>query len=211
MAGALTLIHTADVHCDSFNALRDQIAPGVTINHLVRSDWLAVAQGGITPFLAKEISDAVAEVDGTVICTCTTIGPVAESAGAIRIDRPMMHAAAKAEGPVMMAYCLDSTRAPSLALLQSEMEKAGNTAPVLPLSLCHLWPLFEARQTDAFAAGVALAIRAALTDHAAEGVEPGAVVLAQASMAGAGALLTDLPCAVLSSPELALKAGLAGR
>lgn len=205
MPKPLTLIHTAAVHSITFDALRNRIAPGTELHHQVRSSWLTEAQNGISPFLASEISKAVAEIDGTVICTCTTIGPVAEAAGAIRIDRPMMQAAAATSGPMLMAYCLDSTREHSLSLLQSELENAGNTSPVLPLSLSHLWPLFEAGEAAAFAAGIAKAIRAA----AQEMPGTGCVVLAQASMAGAAPLLADLPFPVLASPELALRAGLA--
>ena len=205
MPDALTLIHTASVHSDTFNALRDRIAPGTELRHVVRSDWLASAQSGITPFLAQEIKDAIAEFGDAVMCTCTTIGPVAEAAGALRIDRPLMQAAAAQGAPVLMAYCLESTRAPSLALLEEEMSAAGNASLVHMLPLLEHWRLFEAGQSAEFAAAIAKSICKA----AIEIPDLGCIVLAQASMVGAAPLLSDLPIPVLSSPELALRAGLA--
>ncbi len=201
----LNLFHTAQVHCATFDALRDRIAPDVRLIHHVQPGWLASAQNGISPDLAIEISKAVTEAGEPAICTCTTIGPVAEAAGAIRIDEPMMQVAAQTTGSVLMAYCLESTRGPSLTLLQSALDAAGNTSLVHSLPMTKLWPLFEAGKTGQFASGIAKAVREALRDIA----DPGCVVLAQASMAGAALLLADEPCPVLASPELALRAGLA--
>jgi hypothetical protein len=202
---ALTLVHTAEVHCATFEALRDRIAPGAKLVQQVREDWLARARaGGISDALAEEISTAVAAAPGRVICSCTTIGAVAEAAGALRIDRPMMAEAARIGGRVLMVYCLDSTRDASLALLEEEIARAGAPAQIAPLFLGAFWPLFEAGETQAFVACIAAAVRDAIA------MEPATcVVLAQASMAGAAALLADLGVPVLTSPEMALRAGLA--
>ena len=199
----LTLLHTAQVHCATFDALRDRIAPGVEINHVVRRDFLERAQDGISPELSTEIAKVIAAASDTVICTCTTIGPTAAAAGAIRVDQPMMQAAADAGGPVVMAYCLDSTLKPSLELLTSAMQTAGNRSEIILLHLLDLWPLFEAGNGDAFARAIADAIRRANIPAKAT------IVLAQASMTGAAALLADLGVPVLSSPELAFCSALA--
>ncbi|WP_300549921.1 hypothetical protein [Roseovarius sp.] len=201
----LTLLHTAEVHRAAFDGLRDRIAPGVHLDHIVRPDFLERACNGIDPALAEEIAAAITAAPGPVICTCTTIGPVAACAGAIRVDAPMMQAAAWTRGAVLMVYCLDSTRAPSLGLLQDAMREAGHSGPVIPLSLTNLWPLFAEGQTKDFADALARAIR----QKAAQIPDLGAIVLAQVSMAGAAGLLGDLDLAVLSSPDLALRAGLA--
>ncbi|WP_306419486.1 hypothetical protein [Parasedimentitalea maritima] len=110
----LTLFHTAHVHVDTFNTL----APDAELDHTVREDWLARAQDGIDEVLATEIASAIQAADGPVLCSCTTIGEVAEAAGATRIDWPMMQESAKIGGPVLMVYCLDSTAEPSEALLR---------------------------------------------------------------------------------------------
>ena len=64
--------------------------------------------------------------------------------------------------------------------------------------------LFEAGETEAFAAVIAGEVRKVIES----GREIGCVVLAQVSMAGAAELLGDLGVPVLASPELALRAGL---
>ena len=68
----LTLFHTAQVHCVTFDTLRDRIAPEVELIHHVRTDWLAQAQTGISPSLQSEIMQVVSSADGKVICTCST-------------------------------------------------------------------------------------------------------------------------------------------
>lgn len=200
----LTLLHTAQVHSATFDALRDQIAPGQALHHIVREDLLLRAQTGIDDALSAEISALISSADGTVVCTCTTLGPVAAQAGAIRIDQPMMQAAAATPGGVLMAYCLNSTLGPSLDLLEDELRRTGTPAKVHPLPLTALWPLFEAGEAEAFAIGIAAEIR----DVVSAMPDLGSVVLAQASMAGAAALLQDLNIPVFCSPEMALRAAL---
>ena len=86
----LRLLHTAKVHRATFDALRDQLAPGLVLEHDLRTDWLKRAQDGISPELAGEIERCVRAYDTPVLCTCTTLGSVAEAAGAVRIDAPMI-------------------------------------------------------------------------------------------------------------------------
>ncbi|WP_120499710.1 hypothetical protein [Roseovarius sp. EL26] len=202
---ALTFIHTAEVHCATFNALRDQISPDTEVLHIVRPDWLARAQTGIAAELAQEITEEIRLIEGVVICTCTTIGTAAEEAGAIRVDWPMMQAAAATGGPILFAFCLDSTYQPSLALLDKALEEAGSPTKVHTMSLGQYWPLFEAGQVDAFAAVIASEIRGMVEFKR----EMACVVLAQASMAVTVSLLSDLSIPVFSSPEFAFRAGLA--
>ncbi|MFN3210495.1 MAG: hypothetical protein ACE369_16120 [Roseovarius sp.] len=197
-----TLLHTAEVHRRRFDSLRDRISPGAELRHVVRPRWLMRAQEGAAAALEDEIASVVARASGPVLCTCTTLGPIAESAGAMRIDWPMMRVAARAQGPVLMAFCLESTFAPSLALLERALAEEGAPQKVYPLPLPQYWPLFEAGQEEAFAAVIAGEVRQAV---AAQG-DVASVVLAQASMADAAARLDDLGVPVLSSPELALRA-----
>ncbi len=201
----VTLLHTAEAHCATFEALRDRIAPGAPLVQVVRADWLARAQHGMTPALEAEIAEAVGRAKGPVICTCTTIGPAAEAAGAIRVDWPMMREAARIGGPILMTYALESTWTPSLGLLERALAEAGHSATVHPMPLARYWPLFVAGEGQAFATVIAGEIRQVVRG----GRDLGCVVLAQVSMAGAAPLLADLNVPVLASPELALRAGLA--
>lgn len=196
----LTLLHTAAVHVGTFDALRDRIAPGAVLHHVVEEGWLAEARvQGVSPELEARLASVISAADGPVICTCTTLGPAAARQGAVRIDAPMMQAAAAVGGAVVMAYALESTLAPSRDLFLA----SGGTGGLRELDLTAHWPLFESGRTEEFHQAVADRIRA---DHAAQGGD--VVILAQASMAGAADLLTDLGVPVLGSPEMALRAAL---
>lgn len=203
----LTLLHTAEAHCAAFDDLAARIAPGTRLRHVVRPDWLSRAQAGDAS-LQGEIGQAVRDAPGAVMCTCTTLGPLAEGLGILRVDAPMVTKAAQiaadAQGDIVLAYCVDSTLAPSAALLDAALERADHKARVHALSLVQFWPLFEAGQMPPFHAVIASAIRENLS------AAPGSacIVLAQASMAGAAPLLAGLGTPVLASPELALRAAL---
>lgn len=190
-----SLFHTAEIHAQTFDAL----CPDVDLHHVVRPDWLQRAQGGIDPDLKAEIQGTIRATPGPVLCSCTTLGEVAEEVGAVRIDWPMMQEAARLGGPVLLAYCLASTAAPSEALLRRAF--GGEDPEVCHLLLDQHWPLFEAGKSQDFAA--------ALADSIQEAVQAGGyacVVLAQASMAGAADELRDISTVpVLASPALAAK------
>ncbi|HKK86702.1 MAG TPA: hypothetical protein VJ942_14390 [Roseovarius sp.] len=199
----LTLIHTAKVHEATFDALRDRLSPGADLVHMTRPDWLTRTRAG-DDSVSQELAQAIAEAPGITICTCTTLGETAEALGALRIDWPMMQAAAKTDGAIMLAYALDSTYEPSLALLDRALEATGTRHKVHPLPLTQYWPLFEAGETEAFTSVVAGEIRqAAMTLP-----KLSCVVLAQASMAPAAERLVDMRVPVFASPEMALRAAL---
>lgn len=200
----ITLLHTSPAHVPTFEALAVRIAPGTDLEQIVREDWLKRArEHGLRQGIRREIADVINESQGTVICTCTTIGPAAEEAGAIRIDAPMMEKAARIGGPILMAYALQSTAKPSLELLEEALERQGTSQVVRPLFLGEFWPLFEAGEHEAFTACIAGAIR-----NAAEADRYSCIIIAQGSMTGAGELLSDLDIPVLTSPELALRTAL---
>ena len=131
----LILLHTSPVHRPTFDALRDQIAPDIALCHLVRKNYLSRAQSGVDASLTAEITQTIQDCDGPVLCTCTTIGAVAQAAGALRIDQPMMQMAAKATGSILMVYCLESTWEPSLALLNEALKHEDSPQQVYRLFL----------------------------------------------------------------------------
>lgn len=195
------LLHTAQVHVATFDRLRDEIAPGLTLRHVVRPGWLTEARQGQTEGLDARIAALAAEAQAagqSFLCSCTTLGPLVERQGGLRIDRPMMQAAARIGGRILLAHALDSTRGPSLDLLRS---LADARSQIRALAIPGAWPLFEAGETARFHAYLAGAIRA---DLAARGAD--VVVLAQASMAGAAPLLEDLGLPVLTAPRQAMLA-----
>ncbi|EBA16777.1 hypothetical protein RSK20926_03194 [Roseobacter sp. SK209-2-6] len=194
----LTLFHTAEVHVTTFAAL----APSADLQQVVRSDWLERAQQGIPPELEQEITAAIQATSGPVLCTCTTLGEVAEKAGATRLDWPMMQEAARIGGPVLMAYCLDSTAAPSTVLLRRAFTDLDKEPELRSLPLTGLWGHFTEGDNKRFEAEIATWISTSLKMLP----DTSCVVLAQASMAGAAEILqrqTAIP--ILASPAIAMK------
>jgi hypothetical protein len=194
-----TLFHTSATHILRFDTIRDRLAPDIQLNHVVRTDWLDRARGGIDKRLRTEIMDAVGTARGPVLCSCSTIGGIAAEAGAIRIDQPMMQAAADIGGRILVAYCLMSTATPTLELLYECLD--GRAADIHSLPLPHLWALFESGDTEAFEQSIA----AEVDVWAGKNGTPDVVVLAQASMSGAQEFAT-VDCPILTSPETAFRA-----
>ncbi|MFD5448038.1 aspartate/glutamate racemase family protein [Streptomyces sp. NPDC127100] len=204
----LTLLHTSPVHVPVFDALRDEAHPGLELRHHVDAGLLDRARregpDAVRADVLAALRQAVAGGARAVLCTCSTIGGVAEetAGGAgvpvLRVDRPMAAAAVAAGPRVVVLAALQSTLAPTRALLVEEAERAGRPVEVRTRLVDGAWPCFEAGDTDRYARMVAAA---------ADGIgDADAIVLAQASMAPAGRFTTTrVP--VLASPRPGLAAG----
>ena len=192
---ALTLFHTADVHIARFDAIRDRIAPHVELCHINRPDWLSRARQGDATVDAECLTAFA--IAGPALCSCTTLGPLADQAGIVRIDRPMMQQAAETAGNILLAYCVDSTAEASRALLN---ECIGNRpVRVTTLPILEAWPLFEGGDNAGYAAKIAHRIREHAAGH-------DCILLGQASMDVAAPLLADLP--IMTPAETAFIAAL---
>ncbi|MFF7855178.1 aspartate/glutamate racemase family protein [Streptomyces sp. NPDC007904] len=204
----LALLHTSPVHVPVFDALRDEAHPGLRLLHLVDEDLLRRARLAGPAAVAGDVRARVREaVDGgarAVLCTCSTIGGVAEAAAAgagvpvLRVDRPMAGAAVAAGRRVTVLAALESTLRPTAALIEEEARRAGRPAQVRTVLVEGAWARFEAGDTDGYVRRVA--------DAADAVADADAIVLAQASMAPAGRLTTTT-VPVLSSPRPGLAAG----
>jgi len=199
-------LHTAEAHVPAFRELLAQADPAARDVHVVDAALLREARdpsadlsGRIGHHLAG-LTRAGAEV---IVCTCSTIGAgaelLADRAGVpvLRADRPMAEAAVAAGRRIAVLYAVASTREPTLALLR----EAGPAADLRPVSCVDTWVLFERGDLEAYARAIASRAREAA---AASDV----VVLAQASMAPAAALLTGLTVPVLTSPRTAVERAL---
>ncbi|GAB2920407.1 aspartate/glutamate racemase family protein [Streptomyces heilongjiangensis] len=205
MGGVLALLHTSPLHVPVFDALRDEAHPDLELRHFVAEDLLTRAGTDGPASVAGEVrallDAAVAEGAAAVLCTCSSIGAVAEATDVgvpvLRVDRPMA-AAAVAAGPriaVLATVC--STLAPTVALIE---EEATGPVDVHTLLLDDAWDLFLAGDTEGYARAVAAAA------DRVTGAD--AIVLAQASMTPARRwTTTTIP--VLSSPRPGLAAGAA--
>ncbi|MFF7340990.1 aspartate/glutamate racemase family protein [Streptomyces sp. NPDC008163] len=206
----LALLHTSPVHVPAFDALRDADHPGTPLRHVVREELLTTAAALGPEAVADEVeavvADLVAEGADAVLCTCSTIGAVAEAAGVaagvpvLRVDRPMAAAAVRA-GRITVLAALASTLEPTRALLTEEAAGAGLPgADVRTVLVDGAWDRFTAGDNDGF-----LDLVAASADEVRDA---DVIVLAQGSMAGAAErTTTGIP--VLSSPRPGLAAAVA--
>lgn len=202
MAKPLTLFHTSPVHVRRFDQIKARIAPDQPVDHVVRPDWLDRARAeGITPELEQEIGAAIVAAR-FALCSCTTLGTVAETAGATRIDRAMMEDAAALGGEICLVYCVESTAQTSLDLLTESL--AGSASDVRSLYLGDAWNAFEAGDEAQFAREIAQGVQTHLVAHP----QTRTVILAQASMDVAVPLLEGIGVTVLSPAESALRRAL---
>jgi hypothetical protein len=195
---SLGFLHTSPVHVPTFRALVAELAPeGTSQRHLVDEELLDLARAG-APY-EEQLGRRLAELAGcdVVLVTCSSIGGAAERLmpKAVRVDRPMAEAAARYQR-VGVAYTVDSTLAPT-----SELLTEAGVAELVEIGCQRAWRHFEYGDLPAYHAAVADQVRAV-----AGRVD--AVVLAQASMDPAVALLADLSVPVLTSPLLAVRRAL---
>lgn len=195
-------LHTADVHVATFGALVEEVAPGEGHVHRVDEPLLDDARAGAPTGerVRAHVDALVAAGASVVVCTCSTLGPVAEEVvrpgvPVVRVDRPLAEAAVRDGGRVAVVVALASTLGPTTDLLADAARRVGVRVVPEPVVCVDAWAAFEAGNLDAYHRAIADAVRDAVDRR-----EPDVVVLAQASMAPAAALLADLPVPVLTSP-----------
>ncbi|MGW3078270.1 aspartate/glutamate racemase family protein [Kitasatospora sp. NPDC001132] len=213
----LALLHTSSVHVPVFDALRDRDHPGLSLRHVVSEELLAGARAGGPESVAGDIdrvlASAVAEGAAAVLCTCSTIGGVAEARAealgvpVLRVDRPMA-AVAVAAAPgggrtttrVAVIAALAGTVGPTVALVEEEAARSGRPVTVTATVVEGAWDRFESGDHAGYLSAIAAAA------DAVDGAD--VIVLAQASMAAA-AQRTTTATPVLSSPAPGLRAAAA--
>lgn len=206
----ISFLHTAQVHVATFDTIFGALAPQAVLTHHVDADLLERARRDGLDAVRDEtlvVLRDLAQADA-VICTCSTLGPLADAAALphiVRIDRPMMQEASRAGDNVLVALCLESTQAATLALLAQCAADAGRVATPQVVMCDSAWAAFERGDMDGFADQIATRIRSAI----AGGLRVDAIVLAQASMRVAADQLIDLGVPVLSSPLPAARQAIA--
>lgn len=208
-------LHTAGVHVATFDALvaeHSTPAKELLAVHVVEPSLLDDARAwGFTDALTTRITSSLHELSGrgaaTVVCTCSTIGALAETCGqalgvsVVRVDRPMARQAVQTGSVLLLVAALTSTIEPTRALLVEEAARAGLVPTIEILVVDEAWTAFEAGDMRGYFSFIEKAVRQWFTTSSC-----GLVVLAQASMAGCCPLLDDLEVPVLSSPSLAVGA-----
>lgn len=200
----IACLHTAESNIAVFEAAAKEVglAEG-TLVHAVRPDLLAAAEkaGGLTQVIAQETASvlkALTENADAVILTCSTLGPSVDTlAGAtpiLRADAALARQAAAIGGMIVVLCAVETTLEPTTRLF---VEEAG--APCEVKLVPGAWARFKSGDRDGYLSAISDAAEAAYRGGAS------IVALAQASMAGAAALVRNGP-KPLSSPAAALTA-----
>lgn len=203
----IACLHASQENSSMFEAAaaRLGIASG-RLSHAARPDLLAAAMaaGGLPENVRAETAALLLELStgaDAVLLTCSTLGPAARDAAGqttvpiVQADAELARAAADVDGRITVLCTIEATVRPTVALFSA----AATNATVTGRLVSDAWQLFKAgkladyhrhiaREADqAYAAGADL------------------VVLGQASMAPAAALVTGGP-EPLSVPTVALQA-----
>ena len=202
----IAFLHTSPVHVPGFDKLMHESGPSLRLVHTVREDLLADAQqeGVDSPGLIARVQAALDEAASSgaavVVCTCSTLGGIAEAhdgrAGyrVMRIDRAMADLAARSGPAVLLVASVHSTVAPTHALLQSSAHKLGVSLDIQSLVVADAWPHFQAGDAARYIDAVVAAV--------SEAAPSSTVVLAQASLAPAAERLAARGITALTSPRL---------
>lgn len=207
--GAVGFLHTAQVHVATFEALSRELVPSAQTVHrvdpgaleLARQDGAAERVRAVVAGHLAELREAGCEV---VLCTCSTLGEVAEGLSSdglkvIRIDRPMLRRAVTLGPRIGVVAALTSTVEPTTHVLAVEAADAGAAISVEVCVVDGAWDAFLRGDAEDYYSRIAQAARA-LSSRC------DVVVLAQASMEPAAALLPGLATPVLTSPRAAVEA-----
>lgn len=218
----LGFLHTSPSHVPRFDALVEELGGGIRSSWVVDEGLLEAARRGasddeLVDVLRAGMARLVGDGAQAVVCTCSTVGALAEEVGrregivVVRVDRPMADRAVRMSAAVpgtavriLVVAALGSTVVPTTDLLAASAARAGTTIEVDVLRCEDTWPLFEDGRADEFADAVAAAVVAAVTSAPAPS-RADVVVMAQASMAPAGDRLVGLGVPVLTSPREAVR------
>jgi hypothetical protein len=205
--GAVGFLHTAQVHVATFEALARELLPTARTVHRVDPEALELARQdgtakGVRAVVASHLEELRLAGCEVVLCTCSTLGEVAEELSGdgrrvIRIDRPMLRRAVTLGPRIGVIAALGSTVEPTTGVLAEEAAGADVTFEVSVVD--GAWDAFLRGDAEAYHSRIAQGARA-LADRC------DVVVLAQASMEPAAALLTGLAVPVLTSPRSAVEA-----
>jgi hypothetical protein len=207
--GTVGFLHTAQVHVPTFEALSRELMPSAQTVHRVDPEALELArQDGtgkrVRAVVASHLSELRESGCEVILCTCSTLGEIAEGLSGdglevIRIDRPMLRRAVTLGPRIGVLAALTSTVEPTTRVLAEEAADARADVSLEVSVVEEAWDAFLSGDAEEYRSRIAQAARA-LSSRC------DVVVLAQASMEPAAALLAGLTTPVLSSPRAAVEA-----
>ncbi len=198
----LAFFHTLASNVDKFEDLARKYAPEEEIRHFVNEEILSFALRHGT----RDDSTFDAEIEKIrtlqpqkIICTCSTYGEASDRHPDVwRIDRPVVEYIVKNYTQIGLAYAAESTYDMSLGLISAAAKVQHRMLSVKGIDCTEAWSFFEKNDMEAYSKLIAQKIQAY-----AQEVE--VVFLAQASMEGAKAYLSDFEREVYASPEFGVK------
>jgi hypothetical protein len=201
----IAFLHTSPVHVDTFAGLMQAHAPDCRVDHLVDESLLRDAQvlgvedAGIVSRVTQRMQEASENGARVVVCTCYTIGGIAEKVDghgrfvSMRIDRAMADEAVERGEQILIVAALASTIEPTRRLVEDSAATRGRQVNIRTMVVQSAWSFFLSGDLVAYYTQIEQAIR--------DQVGPmDLVVLAQASMAPVTERLSDTEAWVLSSP-----------
>jgi hypothetical protein len=207
--GTVGFLHTAQVHVATFEALSRELMPSARTVHRVDPEALELArQDGMGEHVRAVVAGHLAELRDVgcevVLCTCSTLGELAEGLSGdglevIRIDRPMLRRAVTLGPRIGVIAALASTVEPTTRVLAAEATDAGADISFEVSVVAGAWDAFLSGDAAEYYLRIEQGVRA-LSSRC------DVVVLAQASMEPAAALLAGLATPVLTSPRSAVEA-----
>lgn len=180
----ITFLHTSEVHIETFDGLMKKSAPTFSIKHVVKPEYLAsVMAERMTVDLEIDIKETLFRLNQdahVVVCTCSSLGSVAESMiterGCIqRIDRAMADWAVHHSASILVLAALESALPPTYDLLSSSAAKIEKEIQLEWYNIDGIWPLFESGCYAEYLDAIAQVINAMHSNY-------GVIVLTQASM-----------------------------
>lgn len=212
---SIGFLHTSAVHVERFERLAAEMAADVEVVTVVDEVLLDRARshgpgdliliGGLADRLAQ-----LAEAD-VVVCTCSTIGGLAEEIGVaaavpvVRVDRAMAEEAVKIGRRIAVVVAVASTVGPTIELLETVAVAGGHDVTIDVIESPDSWSRFEVGDLAGYESSIAEVVRACAPDA-------DVVVLAQASMASVAERpeIAALDTRVLASPRAAVAAAVLG-
>jgi len=181
----IACLHTNASNAPLFDAVAGALPGGaLRLTHCIRPDLLREPTPETLEGAARLLRDLTGGADA-VLLTCSTIGAAADlvSGGpcpVLRADAALAEAATRSGGRVQVLYAAPTTCEPTRAVFDAAAKRTGATIEMRLVE--GAWALFLAGDTAGYHAAIAAAVK---------GLE-GRIVLAQASMAGAAALMQEV-------------------
>ncbi len=214
MKKKLAFLHTLDANVSAFEDLVRASGSDCVVAHRVDESVLkdvfvkGAMDEGIEERIRTDLSELVDDGADLVVCTCSSIGAVAEAMNASstveiqRIDRAMADEAVRVGDRIVLAASLSSTLGPTRELLESSASRLAKSISVKEVVIADAWKYFEAGDRSGYVEAIAKGLEAEIASG-------DVIVLAQASMADAARLVSDCPIPILSSPGLGVDRALA--